>query len=177
MAPLTNLRRCSAIASQKCPSKPPIAPPHSSSALSFLLRCRFTTGTRRVAKSVVRAKPLRTIRGTTQKQPAVKPSQYESTLTILAKKSSPTLLYQASSHLPYILGCYFAGGGIIAMGAFNGYTNFSVPKSDLTSGRDVPRHVPIFVNIGSFFMIAVGTYLCLRVSRILEYWDHHYTDT
>ena len=60
------------------------------------------------------------------------------------------------------------------MAAFNSHTNFSIPISDLSQGRDVPRYVPVFVNIGSFFMFSVGAYLCLRVCHVKQRRDHRY---
>ena len=133
------------------------------------LQCQFSAGVRSAAKSVIKAKsPTKKVTSPTRKPIVPKPSYYEPTATRLAKKASPTLLYQASSNLPYIIGCYVAGGGLIAMGAFNAYTNFSVPKSELGHGRNVPRYVPFFVNIGSLFMITIGCYFCLRVCCLQE---------
>ena len=57
---------------------------------------------------------------------------------------------------------------MIVMGAFNGYSNALVPKSEMGRNRDLPGYVPIFVNIGAFFLIATGTYMCLRVRENLK---------
>ena len=94
---------------------------------------------------------------------AVAPSEYESTVTVLAKKPSPTLLYQSGSHLGYILGCYFAGGGLIAMGVFNSMSATTVPKSDYAKGKIMPIWLPYFVHVGSLFMVGAGAWICLRV--------------
>lgn len=127
--------------------------------IEFFHRCRFSTAVQSSAKKVFQPRmPIKSV--------PVKPTDYESTASRLAKKPYPTLLYQSSSHLPYILGCYFIGGGLIAMGAFNGYTTFLVPESEIEPNKKFPSYVRIFVNIGAVFMIAVGGYMCLRVRQL-----------
>ena len=88
-----------------------------------------------------------------------KVASYASDAGKLAQRSAPTLLYEAQSNLPFILGCYFIGGGLIWAGWINNVNS-------LTSHADVPAYVPVFTAVGCFSMIAVGGWMCLRVCSI-----------
>ena len=128
--------------------------------------CRFSTGSSQLAKSRGGAskKTRNPLSYNSPKPAAVAPSDYESTAQTLAKKASPTLLYQSGSHLGYILGCYFAGGGLIGMGVFNSLSANMVPEGDYNDkGKIMPTWLPYFVHTGSLFMVAVGAWICLRV--------------
>ena len=127
--------------------------------------CRFSTGSSQLAKSRGIGKKTRNPLSYNSPKPAtIAPSEYESTAQTLAKKQSPTLLYQSGSHLGYILGCYFAGGGLIGMGVFNSLSANMVPEGDYNDkGTILPTWLPYFVHTGSLFMVAVGAWICLRV--------------
>ena len=133
---------------------------HSSRAshkpIEFFNRCRLSSATRSQAKKTTRPRsPVNHL--------PVKPTDYESTAAKLAKKATPTLLYQSNSHVSYIVGCYIIGGGLVCMGTFNGYTNYIIPESELLGSRKVPGYVPTFVNVGAVFLIAAGAFICIRV--------------
>lgn len=138
----------------------------SSNPPSFYASCyRFSTGSSQLVKSRGASKKTRNpLSYNSPKPAAVAPSEYESTAQTLAKKPSPTLLYQSGSHLGYILGCYFAGGGLIGMGVFNSLSANMVPEGDyIDKGKILPTWLPYFVHTGSLFMVAVGAWICLRV--------------
>lgn len=84
---------------------------------------------------------------------------YDNPAGILAKKRTPTLLYKSGSNLPYILGCYFIGGGLLGCAIVNNHTK------NLAVATNVPAYVPLATAIGVFGMVAVGSWMCLRVSR------------
>lgn len=126
--------------------------------------CRFSTGSSKLAKGRGASKKTRNpLSFNSPKPSAVAPSEYESTAQTLVKKQSPTLLYQSGSHLGYILGCYFAGGGLIGMGVFNSLSANMVPEADYDKGKIMPTWLPYFVHTGSLLMVAVGAWICLRV--------------
>ena len=51
---------------------------------------------------------------------------------------------------------------MIFAGAFNYFSMNAAMRSN--PDTEVHRLVPIGTNLGSFFLVAVGAYLCLRVS-------------
>ena len=99
-----------------------------------------------------------------KKQPPAKAVPYVSKITAyegaarrLAQNPGPTLLYQAHSNLPYILGCYFVGGVLLGCAIINNATK------EASIGADVPVWVPLGVAVGQFTMVAFGGYWCLKV--------------
>lgn len=91
-----------------------------------------------------------------------KPAAYEPLTEKLALRTSPTLLYQASSYTNYIFGCYAVGSGLLAAGWFNFQTQFYVRPGG------VPRWVPAFTSVGSFVMACAGFWMLLKVRRIVS---------
>ena len=100
-----------------------------------------------------------------------KPAAYEPLTHKLALRTSPTLLYQASSYTNYIFGCYAVGIGLLAAGWFNFQTQFYVQPGG------VPPWVPRFTSVGSFMIVCGGFYMLLKVrrfaSRALYYQIDH----
>ena len=88
-----------------------------------------------------------------------KPAAYKPLTETLALRSSPTLLYQASSYTYYFFACYAAGGGLLAAAWFNFQTQFYVQPGG------VPQWVPRFTSIGSFMIACGGFWMFLRVRR------------
>lgn len=88
-----------------------------------------------------------------------KPAAYKPLTETLALRSSPTLLYQASSYTYYLFACYAAGGGLLAAAWFNFQTQFYVQPGG------VPQWVPRFTSIGSFMIACGGFWMFLRVRR------------
>lgn len=89
-----------------------------------------------------------------------KPSAYEPLSKKLALRTSPTLLYRASSHTNYIFGCYASGGGLLAAAWFNFQTQFYVQPGG------VPSWVPAFTSIGSFMIACGGLWMLLKVRTV-----------
>lgn len=85
-----------------------------------------------------------------------KPAAYEPLSQKLTLRSSPTLLYQASSYVPYMLAYYGFGGSLIAAAWFNFQTQFYVRPGG------VPAFVPVFTDVGSFMIACVGIWMCLK---------------
>ena len=88
-----------------------------------------------------------------------KPAAYEPLSHKLALRTSPTLLYQASSYTNYFFGCYAVGIGLLAAGWFNFQTQFYVQPGG------VPPWVPRFTSVGSFMIVCGGFYMLLKVRR------------
>lgn len=91
-----------------------------------------------------------------------KPTAYEPLTEKLALRTSPTLLYQASSYSNYVFGCYAVGGGLLAAGWFNFQTQFYVRPGG------VPQWVPAFTSAGSFLIACGGFWMLLKVRRTVS---------
>ena len=89
-----------------------------------------------------------------------KPAAYEPLTNKLALRSSPTLLYQASSYTSYLFGCYAVGGGLLAAALFNYRTQFYVRPGG------VPQWVPLSTSIGSLVMACGGFWMFFKVRMI-----------
>lgn len=89
-----------------------------------------------------------------------KPAAYEPLIDKLALRTSPTLLYRASSYSNYLFGCYAVGGGLLAAAWLNFGTQFYVQPGG------VPQWVPVFTSIGSFMLACSGFWMFLKVRRI-----------
>ena len=85
---------------------------------------------------------------------------YEPFIDKLALRTSPTLLYRASSYTNYLFGCYAVGGGLLAAAWFNFGTQFYVQPGG------VPQWVPLFTSIGSFMIACSGFWMFLKVRRV-----------
>lgn len=88
-----------------------------------------------------------------------KPAAYEPLTDKLALRTSPTLLYQASSYTHYLFGCYVVGGGLLAAAWFNYGTQFYVRPGG------VPPWVPYFTSTGSLLIACGGFWMILKVRR------------
>lgn len=84
-------------------------------------------------------------------------NEYETAAKKLARNPTPTLLYQAESNVPYILGCYFVGGILLGCAAINNATKKASFKAD------VAFWVPLGVAVGQFTMLGFGSWWCLKV--------------
>lgn len=86
-----------------------------------------------------------------------KVTEYESAAKKLARNPSPTLLYQAQTNIPYVLGCYFVGGVLLGCAVINNVTK------EASISADVPPWVPLGVAVGQFTMVGFGSWWCLKV--------------
>ncbi|KAM0797793.1 hypothetical protein BDR22DRAFT_891842 [Usnea florida] len=91
-----------------------------------------------------------------------KPAAYEPLTHKLALRTSPTLLYQASSYTNYFFGCYAVGIGLLAAGWFNFQTQFYVQPGG------VPPWVPRFTSVGSFMIVCGGFYMLLKPQNMVR---------
>ncbi len=89
-----------------------------------------------------------------------KPAAYEPLTEKLALRTSPTLLYRASSYTSYLFGCYTVGSGLLAAAWFNYGTQFYVQPGG------VPQWVPLFTSVGSLVIAFSGFWMFLKVGRI-----------
>lgn len=83
---------------------------------------------------------------------------YTSYVDNIALHKSPTLLFQSSSHIGYLVGCYTLGGLCFAYSVIN-FNNYYLHPPD-----GVWAPVPIFLGGLAVFMIGVGVFFCRRVS-------------
>lgn len=83
---------------------------------------------------------------------------YTSYVDNIALRKSPTLLFQSSSHIGYLVGCYTLGGLCFAYSVIN-FNNYYLHPPD-----GVWAPVPIFLGGLAVFMIGVGVFFCRRVS-------------
>lgn len=127
------------------------------------LRCNFSTSTPGLAQRkgvpLQRLKTAATKPGKFPTSAPLKPAAYESLSEKLALRSSPTLLYQASSYNHYIIASYMVGGFLISVGVFNAQT------PDFARPGDLPAYVPVFAAVGSFMIACIGFWMCLKVRR------------
>ena len=131
--------------------------------LDWCSRCRFSTSNcslvskpRKIVPAQKTSKPLsKTIESASHS--SRKPATYEPLKDQLATRSSPTILYRASSYTHYITACYTTGIFLLGAAVFN-YT--SQNYADLEA---VPGYVPVFVTIGSFMIACLGFWMLLKV--------------
>ncbi|KAI9722454.1 MAG: hypothetical protein M1828_004701 [Chrysothrix sp. TS-e1954] len=94
------------------------------------------------------------------------PSPYQNDLasytSILAAKSSPTLLFQAPAWTSYPMACYTIGGFCCAYGLYNLYDTFLIPHPGLA------WPVPYMMGGTCVFMLACGGYLGWGASRLVQ---------
>ena len=135
--------------------------------LDCCFRCRFSTTnhslalqTRKVVPAQKSSKPLsKTIESVSQ--PPRKPATYEPLTEQLATRSSPTVLYRASSYVHYTTACYTTGIFFLGAAILN-YT--SQNHADLQA---VPGYVPVFISVGSFFIACLGFWMLLKVGLLI----------
>lgn len=83
---------------------------------------------------------------------------YRSFPDTLALRQSPTLLYQASSHIGYLMGCYTLGGLCFAYSYINISTFYLHPPEEVWSA------IPNFIGGLAVVMVGVGIFFLRRVS-------------
>ena len=131
--------------------------------LDCCFRCRFSTSNcslvpkpRRVVPAQKSSKPVsKTIELVSQS--SRKPATYEPLNEQLATRSSPTILYRASSYTHYTTACYTTGIFFLGAAILN-YT--SQNHADLQA---VPGYVPVFISVGSFMIACLGFWMLLKV--------------
>ena len=134
-----------------------------SSLLDCCIRCRFSTSNcslvpkpRKVAPAQKSSKQLsKTIESVSQ--PSRKPATYEPLKEKLATRSSPTILYRASSYTHYITACYTTGIFLVGIAIYNYNSQNYV---DLEA---VPGYIPVFITVGSFMIACLGFWMLLKV--------------
>lgn len=150
---------------QRCEFKQQFLPSCSRGTESTMSRPRymFSTSCRQLA-----AKQTRIVRKTSNSpsKPAQvvlsaippKTQAYTSFGDTLALRPSPTLLFQSSSHIGYLVGCYVLGGLCFGYSAINFNTFYLHPP------EDVWKPIPIFICGLCAFMVGVGIFFFYRVS-------------
>ena len=107
--------------------------------------------------------PAATSQSSSRKLPAIQNSSYQSFAEILKRRSSPTLLYEATSSIGYIIRVYFVGLFCIAYGCYQYYTIYLFPPT----GVDIPYLLGV-VSAGSAFFVALfGSWILFRVCHPL----------
>lgn len=126
-------------------------------------RCLFATSSRQLAAKKNRTvqkrsnSPSKPVRAAL---PTISPKlqTYTSFVDTLAIRQSPTLLFQSSSHIGYLVGCYVLGGFCFAYSVINFNTFYLHPP------EGVWRPIPIFIGSLCAFMVGVGIFFIRRVS-------------
>lgn len=95
------------------------------------------------------------------KPPLRKAAAYESLSNKLATRASPTLLYTAPSHRPYLVGCYTIGIFLTSFAGINYHTQYLVAPEDL------PSITRVSVSVGSFMLTCMGFWVLFRVSSLI----------
>ena len=134
-----------------------------SSLRDCCLRCRFSTSSSSLVptsrKGVPAQKSSKLLSRTIEpgSRPPRKPATYEPLKEQLATRSSPTILYRASSYTHYITACYTTG--IFFVGC--AISNYGTKK--YAHLQDVPAYVPVFITVGSLFLACFGFWMFLKV--------------
>lgn len=128
-------------------------------------RCRFSTSScslvptsRKGVPAQKSSKPLsKAIESVSR--PSRKPATYEPLKEQLATRSSPTILYRASSYTHYITACYTSGIFFVGCAISNyGTKSFADQQA-------VPAYVPVFITVGSLFLACFGFWMLLKVGQ------------
>ena len=137
-------------------------------------RCRFSTSncslvpkSRKGVPALKSSKPLpKPIEFVSH--PSRKPATYEPLKEQLATRSSPTILYRASSYTHYIIACYTTG--IFFVGC--AISNYGTKQ--YAHSQDVPSYVPVFITVGSLFLACFGFWMFLKVGHSIVYiiWSY-----
>lgn len=114
-------------------------------------RCLFATSCRQLAK-VKWTGPVKKI--------TPKHQVYASYIDTLKLRDHPTLLYQSSSHLGYLIGCYTLGGFCF------GYSIVNFKSYYLNPPEGVWAPIPKFIGCVCVLMVGIGIFFCRRVSSI-----------
>ena len=143
----------------------------SSPLIEACLRCRFATGRRSFSQKQRKAVaqkaskvPSRLVQPTSHAPR--KFAEYESLNDKLATRSSPTLLYRASSYTHYIVACWTAGTFLVSIAGYNYRSQYFVVKPE-----DLPTFVPVSIAVGSFMIACIGFWMLLKVSTYVP-WNH-----
>lgn len=88
-------------------------------------------------------------------------SDHQSYAQQLATRPSPTLLYQASSHFPYLFGCY--SGALALMGA--GFFNYLTAVGNAPIG---PNWYLVLLTTTGIGFAGLGVYMGLRPQRLIK---------
>ena len=142
--------------------------------LNCCFRCRFSTSNCSLVpksrKGVPALKSSKALQKTIESvsHPSRKPATYEPLKEQLATRSSPTILYRASSYTHYITACYTSG--IFFVGC--AISNYGTKK--YAHLQDVPAYVPVFITVGSLFLACFGFWMFLKVGHSIIYtiWCH-----
>lgn len=88
-----------------------------------------------------------------------KPAAYEGLSDKMALRTTPTLLYQASSYTDYLFWCYTIGSILFASAWFNSRTPLYVRPGG------VPQWVPFATSVSSCLIACVGFWMFLKVRK------------
>lgn len=128
-------------------------------------RCRFSTSNSSLVptsrKGVLAQKSSKSLSRTIEpvSSPPRKPATYEPLKEQLATRSSPTILYRASSYTHYIVACYTSGIFFVCCAI----SNYGTKK--YAHLQDVPSYVPVFITVGSLFLACFGFWMFLKVRQ------------
>ena len=150
------------------PQQPKCGLRHGVQIISPCWRCTLSTSARSLArlKSFVPRQSGKAAPGHSKPSTIAvprTPAAYESLKGQLALRSSPTLLYRASSYKNYIVASYVAGVFFTSVGAFNART------PTFATGGGVPAYVPVFAAVGGFMIICAGCWMLLKVRNCLDW--------
>ena len=84
---------------------------------------------------------------------------YESLDSKLAKRASPTMLYQAPSHRSYAVICYTFGVLLVSVAGYNFESQYDLPSDDS------PTWIPTSIAAGSFMIACFGFKMLFKVAR------------
>lgn len=131
------------------------------------ISCNFFTVSVRLASKKARHasgnshKPSKPARPVSMAFPNNSPT-YKSYAQTIALRQSPTLLYQSSSHMWFISGCYLMGGFCFAWAGLNFHMNYLYPPEG--TWTLLPN---IMVGV-CVFMTVLGGWFIRRVSYLLQ---------
>ena len=129
---------------------------------SFILGKRgFSRSTQVKAKksSITATHNATTPKAVSRKLPVANDSSYKSFAETLSRRSSPTLLYEASSSAGHIIRVYCVGLFCIVYGCYQYYTIYLFPTVD------VPYTLSIFSAGAAFFVGLFGLWIMFGVRR------------
>lgn len=122
-------------------------------------RCMFATSCPQLAAKKKKKKSKSSSKPAQTGLPHLQPYQpYRIPVNKLALSPSPTLLFRASSHRGFLLGCYTLGGLCFCYAAINmNYFYFNPPEDIWTPLPSVIRGLAVFmVGVGMFFIYRVS---------------------
>ena len=133
----------------------------SNNALLLFEKRGFSTSTRLLTKksSIIAGHNSATSSKISRTLPAAKDVGYQSFAKILSRRSSPTLLYEASSSTGHTIRVYLVGLFCIAYGAHQFYSVYLFPPPNF------PYLLGVFSTGASFFVAFFGLYILFGVSH------------